>query len=112
MLEAMRERLPALDVPWTLGEVQVRLGRPLARLCALACACTWVGGPRCAESMPLVYSTAFTRPLQACHISAWNATHLAQHEHVTSTRDPGLRKVLKAAAGRGRLGAAARPAPS
>ena len=97
MLEAVRERLPALDVPWTLGEVQVR-----------SSAGPWAGpgGTPCLDGQgsagqPAAWllhtgtSPAAPRPPQACHISSWNASHLAQHEHITSQRDPALRQVRR-----------------
>jgi hypothetical protein len=34
-------------------------------------------------------------PPQACHVSSWDAAHRATHVHVTSNRDPGLRRRLR-----------------
>ncbi|PSC68661.1 hypothetical protein C2E20_7700 [Micractinium conductrix] len=60
MLLAFKERLPAIDVDWLLGDT---------------------GEPQ----------------LQACHISRWNPKHRAEHrwEHVTSNKNPELRKRLR-----------------
>ena len=68
-------------------------GLPWARACPVAAIARWK------HTLVLLMTLPCLAPcpacVQVCHVSTWNRQHLAAHEHITSSKDPGLRAALR-----------------